>query len=301
VNLRGAVLSGARLVRADCSGSTFASANLSEADLTRADLSGTLLAGARLTAATLLDARLGAADLSGTDLTLATLTEATLAGATLAGSVVGFTVFANTDFRGARGLDTIEHRGPSTVGIDTLYRSADELPDAFLHGCGVPDDAVAWAGRKRRPRAASRYYSCFISYSGADEAFARRLHARLAREHVRVWFAPADVRGGEKLRAQLDTAIEGQDRLLVVLSASSFASPWVVRAVGHAYRLQQEGRGQKLFPVRLVPYERFPGVWRDPDTTVDLVPELQQYFIPDFSTGRTTPPSRRRSPDSCAT
>ena len=38
-------------------------------------------------------------------------------------------------------------------------------------------------------------------------------------EKLRVWFAPQDLRRGEKLHEQIDRAIQVNDRLLVVLSA----------------------------------------------------------------------------------
>ena len=44
---------------------------------------------------------------------------------------------------------------------------------------------------------------------------------------MRVWFAPEDVKGGEKLHEQIDQAIRRYDKLLLVLSEASMASEWV--------------------------------------------------------------------------
>jgi hypothetical protein len=45
---------------------------------------------------------------------------------------------------------------------------------------------------------AIQYYSCFISYSSKDDAFAKRLHADLQNTGVRCWFAPHDLPIGAK-------------------------------------------------------------------------------------------------------
>jgi TIR domain len=65
------------------------------------------------------------------------------------------------------------------------------------------------------------FYSRFISYSGRDEEFARRLHSRMREAELRVWFAPEDMKGGDKFYDQIDRAIQVHDRLLLVLSESS--------------------------------------------------------------------------------
>ena len=49
---------------------------------------------------------------------------------------------------------------------------------------------------------------CFISYSGKDEEFARRLYERMLCEKLRVWFAPEALRRGETLHEQIDRAIQ---------------------------------------------------------------------------------------------
>jgi uncharacterized protein YjbI with pentapeptide repeats len=73
-------------------------------------------------------------DLTGADLTGADLTEA----------AIGWTSFADMDLSTARGLEIIHHWAPSTIGINTLYRSHGNIPEAFLRGAGVPDDFIAY-------------------------------------------------------------------------------------------------------------------------------------------------------------
>jgi hypothetical protein len=52
-------------------------------------------------------------------------------------------VFADNDLSTVKGLDEVHHLEPSTVGIDTLYKSRGRIPEAFLRGCGVPDEFIA--------------------------------------------------------------------------------------------------------------------------------------------------------------
>jgi TIR domain len=69
--------------------------------------------------------------------------------------------------------------------------------------------------------------------------------------HVRCWFAPEDLKIGERFRPKIDEAIRLHDKLLLVLSNSSVASPWVETEVESAFeREHKEGR-TVLFPIRL--------------------------------------------------
>lgn len=39
----------------------------------------------------------------------------------------------------SKGLETVRHGGPSTIGIDTLYKSRGQIHESFLRNAGVPD------------------------------------------------------------------------------------------------------------------------------------------------------------------
>jgi hypothetical protein len=128
-----------------------------------------------------------------------------------------------------------------------------------------------------------QYYSCFISYSTKDDAFAKRLHKRMRAEHLRVWYAPEDIKGGEKLYEQIDQAIQIHDRLLLVLSEHSMQSEWVLTEVLKAREAKRKEQRQKLFPIRLVDFDTIKS-WRyiDPDSGKDIGREIREYHIPDF-------------------
>jgi hypothetical protein len=94
-------------------------------------------------------------------------------------------------------------------------------------------------------------YSCFISYSSHDKAFAEKLHADLVAAGVECWFAPEDMKIGDKLWDRLDQSIRIHDKLLLVLSERSIASDWVEDEVATAFEEERKRGKTVLFPVRL--------------------------------------------------
>jgi hypothetical protein len=174
------------------------------------------------------------------------------------------------------------HYGPSTIGIDTIYKSHGKIPEIFLHGCGVPENFIEYmhslAGQ------AFEFYSCFISYSTQDQEFAERLHADLQAKGVRCWFAPHDIKGGRKIYEQIDEAIRLHDKLLLILSEHSMSSEWVKTEIAKARKRETKEDKRVLFPVRLAEFERLRD-WEcfDGDTGKDSAREVREYYIPDFS------------------
>jgi TIR domain len=98
---------------------------------------------------------------------------------------------------------------------------------------------------------AIQYHSLFISYTSKDDILARRLHADLQDHGVRCWFAPEDMKIGDKIRARIDEAIHLQDKVLLLLSKHAIASTWVEDEVEAALEKEQRQQREVLFPVRL--------------------------------------------------
>ncbi|MBZ5658504.1 MAG: toll/interleukin-1 receptor domain-containing protein [Acidobacteriia bacterium] len=280
-------LSQADLSRANLSGANLKLANLSgaylhRANLTRADLSGAHLAESDLSHSDLFRANLREADLSGSDLSEANLSGANFSNTGFSDAMVEGTIFGDNDLSTAKGLETVHHFGPSIIGIATIYNSEASIPQSFLRGCGVPDDLMIYmkslAGRT------IEFYSCFISYSTKDQAFADRLYTDLQSKGVRCWFAPHDVQSGRKLHEQVDEAIRLHDKLLLILSRHSMESEWVKTEIAKARRREACDKRRILFPIRLVPFEILRD-WEcfDADTGKDSAREIREYFIPDFS------------------
>jgi hypothetical protein len=244
VLLSDAILSRAHLSRAHLRG----------ADLYHADLSFALLSGADLRDADLSRVALSGADLSdailiGADLSGAILSGADLSGAILQSASVDNTVFARIDLRTVKGLAEIHHKGPSRVELYTVQLPQDGSALHFLRGCGVPDEWIDfYRSTMMHP---IQYYSVFISYSSKDEQLARRLHADLQDKGVRCWFAPEDLKIGDRFRQRIDEAIHLQDKLLLLLSEHSIGSEWVEVEVEAACEKEAREKRLVLFPVRL--------------------------------------------------
>jgi Pentapeptide repeats (8 copies) len=140
-DLREANLSEANLRRADLHLANLGGANLGEADLPGADLDGAHLSEANLSGANLWGATLIRADLDGANLNGAHLDGANLRGVDLretdfSEAMLDWTFFADVDVSTVKGLETVRHRGPSTIGVDTIYRSKGKIPEVFLRGAG---------------------------------------------------------------------------------------------------------------------------------------------------------------------
>ena len=265
-NLDEVDFSGANLRDADLSGANVSWANLRGASLCKADLSGVDLRAADLREVNLREAdlrwaKLSKADLSGADLRAADLLEADLNWANLnmadiAEARILGTIFGNTNLRKVKGMDTVDHAGPSTIGVDTLYRSgAGNIPDVFLLGAGIPQNFIDYLpSLLGQP---IQFYSCFISYSSKDDEFAQRLHADLQAAKVRVWFAPEDMKTGDRIRDRIDESIRIYDKLLIVLSEASINSDWVETEVETALEKEQNIKTKEnprptvLFPIRI--------------------------------------------------
>ena len=256
-------LSKASLVEADLSG-----AFLNLANLTNADLRGAHLDTAHLIDTNLRRANLSEADLSEAWLQMANLVETHLVGANLTRAELWETIFVNVDLTDAKGLESCIHKGPSIIDYHTPACSGN-LPLTFLQGCGLDDWEIEvtklyqpglshqqisdivyriHAIRAERP---IQHYSCFISYSSKDEALAKRLHADLQDKGVRCWFAPEDMKIGDKFRVRIDEAIRTYEKLLLLLSEHSVASAWVEKEVETAFDREIERNEPVLFPIRL--------------------------------------------------
>jgi uncharacterized protein YjbI with pentapeptide repeats len=259
-NLRGADLSKANLRGADLSKANLDGANLSQSNSGAADLSGANLCGVRLGATDLSGARLVSADLTGAVFSRQhALSEGAvrlyisqalnLDDADLSGAHLSNTSFCDVDLRHVKGLEAVVHHAPSTIGIDTIYRSEGKIPELFLRGAGVPKQFITFM--RSLTRDAFEFYSCFISYSSQDQDFAERLHADLRAKDLRVWFAPEDLKIGDRFQDQIEESIRLYDKVMIILSEASVRSHWVEREANAAREREERENRTVLFPIRI--------------------------------------------------
>lgn len=281
-DLVGADLIGANLIMANLCGANFSKAKLITANLTCANLTCANFTFANLSGANLSKADLNEADLRDSNLTDANLCGANLTRADLARAILGLSALSDVDLSTVTGLELVKHLGPSSIGIDTLFRSQGKIPESFLRECGIPDVLITYL--PSLVGAGIDFYSSFISYSHKNEEFAQRLHSRMQQEHLRVWYAPEDIAGGKKLHEQIFDAIRVHDKLLFVLSEHSMNSEWGSTEIRRARKREREEHRQVLFPIRLVKWDKI-AAWEcfDADSGKDLAVEIREYYIPDFS------------------
>ncbi len=256
-DLNGADLGGAFLFKANLVEATLQGADLEEGNLERADLGGVDLFEANLQRANLRGAFLYRAYLAGANFEGANLRQANFERADLGGAnlervdfrwaILEEVGFNNVDLSTAIGLEECLHRGPSSVDYRTIARSND-VPLVFWRGCGLPDALIDYMPSLSGD--AIQFYSCFVSYSSTDQEFAERLHADLQNNGVRCWFAPNDMRTGDRIRDTIDQQIRVHDKLLLILSSGSVVSNWVESEVETAIE-KEMGREAILFPLRI--------------------------------------------------
>ena len=68
---------------------------------------------------------------------------------------------------------------------------------------------------------------------------------------VRCWFAPEDLRIGDRIRPRIDETIRLYDKLLLILPKRSVASQWVEQEVETALARERQQGTTILFPVQI--------------------------------------------------
>ena len=247
-DLSGCDLSYAKFTRSIVRGSDFTGANLTNSDLGLADIRRSRFQEADLQLATLRGANLYKTRLVNAKVIRTDFLGANLYQTDFTGAVLSETVFADTNLSGTRGLVECRHSGPSIVDPRTL-QSSGTLPTEFLRGCGLSDNYIEFLSQASVK--SEQHYSCFISYASQDEPFAERLYQDLQNNGIRCWFAPEDVKIGDKILKAITENVRTQDKLLLILSKHSICSPWVEDEVTAAYRQERTRKQTVVIPIRL--------------------------------------------------
>lgn len=160
------------------------------------------------------------------------------------------TIFGNVDLTNVKGLESVKHHGPSTIGTDTFSRSGGNIPQIFLWGAGVSDDLITYTvSLAKKP---NRYYYCVISYSNQDQEFAEHLFNALQQKGVRCWYAPEGMITISPLsKRRVGESLHIYDKLLLILSQHSIYTQWASLAIEETLRKEKNNNDQILFPIRL--------------------------------------------------
>jgi hypothetical protein len=285
VDLSDSDLSGSNLVRATLSstnlrnakldntiadGASFFGSDLHSASLRHSSLEGVSFEQANLTGAILSGSYLGEAFFACTTLDGVDFSETTM-GITWHASKYAArgsrTIFVDCDLRNVKGLDSVSHHGRSEICSSTLSKARVPIP--FLRGCGLSDweieamklydenlstdqaSEILHNISEMRMNPLNQFNSCFISYSTRDAPFVENLHSKLQNAGVRCWFAPNDLKIGDRFRQRIENEIRLHDKLLLVLSANSILSPWVEEEVESAIEKEKRTKSQVLLPIRI--------------------------------------------------
>ena len=248
-DLRGADLTGADLDRVILSDADLSGANLTNANLQRTSLIGTKLVGTNLTGANFAGADLVRSDLtdavlSGTDLFQTRIWSCNLTGANLDGAALGYTVLQDCDLRAAAGLEQVRHDSPSSIGVDTIYRSGGQIPAPFLSGAGVPPSVAAL--QESIAGTPPAMTECYIACRDDDEGFARRLSDGLNALGVNNWVFSERVRGSALVsrlsssdQEEVERWIRNYDKLIVVASSRALDTETILNDITAARDKQQ--------------------------------------------------------------
>jgi hypothetical protein len=292
--LRGSDLSWANLCKSD----------LRRADLSRVDFRGADLRESDLSGANLSESLFGDTDLSGAQIFHTNLNRADLSNANFSDVDLAFSSFGDNDLRHVIRLETVNHRAPSHLSIDTINNSGGNIPEAFLRGCGLSDWQIEHV-KLYRPKLSYEEISnildrihdlrahqptqigpLFISYNHADGPFVDELEVYLNERGVRFWRDVPHSTAG-RLEKQINRAMRLNRTVLLVLSEHSVRSDWVEHEARLARKLEQETDRDVLCPIAL------DDTWKTCRWPERLREQIMEYNVLDFSSWQN-PDSMRR-------
>ena len=290
VNLQGATMRSVNLEDATLTGADLTGANLSGSSMLRTELGESDLTECRLMGATLTDTGLSHANMTRSILASASFIRTGFVGCQFDEALLANTIFSNCDFYRAIGLDGVRHGGPSTIGLDTIVRSGDSIPEEFLRGAGVPDTIITYV--RSLVAEPIQFYTCFISYATADQAFADRLYADLRAKRIRCWYYPEDSIVGRRVWEEIDRSIRVYDKLVVVCSEQSLNSPAVVEEIEKALNKESDIVRQNVQRSKEASEQGVSPRLKDPDVLCpiridDYVMDGWQHYLKDTLKRRT--------------
>lgn len=87
-------------------------------------------------------------------------------------------------------------------------------------------------------------YTVFISHSSKESWIAQQISKEIEALGAKTWLDLKDLRGGDDIRRSVKRGIRASQEAIVLLSAHSVTSQWVIYEVGIA-----DGQGKRITPI----------------------------------------------------
>jgi len=218
LDLSGVNLSGANLSQSNFDGSNFANSNLSRAKLSDtwiqdSDFSGAILSAAEISHAKLLSSKFKDCSFEFSNVENANFHRTVIIGGIwknvdFKNSVFDNTFLADVDLSSAKNLDTITHRGRSTIGFDTIFKSGTSLSEKFLSGCGVPSTMIESVLRIFDLQKENKVFLSYTQETDTTKKWIDKFALDLNSQGVFVYYDKWDVAPGDSLTKFMDTGID---------------------------------------------------------------------------------------------
>ena len=135
------------------------------------------------------------------------------------------------------GLERVRQIAPSTIAIDTIYRSKGKIPGAFLRGCGVSEGFIVFAEVAHHE---SHWVLLLFHPLLHQRSELRQLPLRRPAEqrHALLVCTTRRPRRQETPRADRRSHIRLHDKLRLILSPHCMESEWVKTEIAKARKLR---------------------------------------------------------------
>lgn len=274
--------SNAELFHVDLSDAIISESNLKGAVLMESFISGALIYDSNLSDVELGNASLSRAKFQNVNLSNASLSHCnfSLCGfdkVDFSKSIFGYTIFGLTDLSSCTGLETVTVKAPCTIDFQTL-RASKNLPKSFLLKIGLSESFTDNLPKLYKD---SILYPVFLSHSGKNKPFARKLYDALIAKGVIVYFDEKELKPGDHVLEQLTKGIEYFDKMVLICSKESLSENWWVdreidRLLSKEKQLMEE-RGQQIHLLIPITIDNYVFEWNGAKKE-----EIKRYNIGDF-------------------